>query len=184
MKFLLKFFLGVFTLFILAALALSFFLPEKQEITKIITINAPPKKIYDQLLSAQYFLNLMNRNDTASMNKADSTQAVVGTTFRWKEDSFFYKEAQIKLTKAVPEKEIDFNIVLQGIKNIEGFSKILLNIKGKATQVTWVVSFSTPRPWNDANLFYNLEKKRGKDFENGLITLKLFSEVKYEANLY
>jgi len=54
-KFLLKFFLGVFTLFILAALALSFFLPEKQEITKIITINAPPKKIYDQLLSAQHF---------------------------------------------------------------------------------------------------------------------------------
>ncbi len=183
MRFLLKFFLSALSIFILSALGVSCFLPEKQEITKIITINAPPKKIYDQLLSAQYFLNLMNQYDTASLNKTDSTQAVVGTTFRWKEDSFFYKEAQIKLTKAIPEKEIDFNIVLQGIKNIDGFSKILLNVKGKATQVTWFVSFSTPRPWNVANLFYNLEKERGKDFENGLITLKLFSEVKNGANL-
>ncbi|MBK7098693.1 MAG: hypothetical protein IPH58_10475 [Sphingobacteriales bacterium] len=178
------FFLSAITLFILAVLGISYFLPEKQEITKIITIEAPPEKIYNQLLSAQFFLSQMNQKDSASLNKTDSTQAVVGATLRWKEDSFFYKEAQIKLTKAIPEKEIDFNIVLEGIKNIDGFSKILLNVKDKATQVTWFVSFSTPRPWNVANLFYNLEKERGKDFENGLITLKLFSEAKYEANLY
>lgn len=176
MKFIGRLFLFTIVLLIVAAIALSYLLPEKQEIKKTITIKATPGKVYSQLLSAQNFTKIFAKADSTIKYKAAGQEGAIGTTISFEDNPFMPGGGQLTLTGLKLNKEITHNVVIANPVKMNAYSKISLNDSDGFTSVTWVFTLLTPRPWNAGNLFYNLEKEKGKDFENGLAALKMASE--------
>ncbi|MBZ4189577.1 SRPBCC family protein [Niabella beijingensis] len=170
----------LFLVFVVISLfALSFLAPEKQEVVKSIVINAPVKKVYDQMILLQNFNNwsVWGRSDSSiryTTNQLPDGQ--VGTTVMWEGNALLSGKGKIALTGLLPEKQIMHHISLLEPQKLEADSRFDLASQNGATTVTWTFTIPSKKPWNVFNLFYSLEKEKGGEFERGLQALKLIIE--------
>jgi len=167
--------LGVFLFcIVIVTLGLSLILPAHQEVTRNVRINAPAELIYEKLISLEEF------NRFATWNKEDSTtqfnttgqDGTVGASIAWKGHPMISGEGVITITELVPGKKIGYRIDFVKPKKGKANSVFDLAAASGTTNVTWTFHLSTPRPRNIFNLFYNMNKERGQEFEDGLMMLK------------
>lgn len=177
-----KFIRGIFLFLIFVAIslfALSWFAPDKQEVVKSVVINAPAHKVYEQMLLLQNFNNWSVWNQSDSSIRYTSNElpdGKVGATLMWEGNAMLSGKGKIALTGLDPDKQVTHHITLIEPQKLEADSKFDLKEQNGATTVTWTFTVPSKKPWNVYNLFYNLEKEKGSEFERGLQALKMMVE--------
>ncbi|ANH83365.1 hypothetical protein A8C56_22375 [Niabella ginsenosidivorans] len=177
-----RFFRWIFLFLICVAivlLGLSFLAPVQQQVVRSVVINAPAKKVYEQMLLLQNF------NNWSIWGKADSSiqytsnripDGQVGTTITWNGNALLSGKGKIQLTGLLENRQITHHITLLEPQHLEADSKFDLTEQNNATSVTWTFTVPSERPWNVYNLFYSLDKEKGAEFEKGLQALKMMIE--------
>ncbi|MGJ7032778.1 SRPBCC family protein [Niabella hirudinis] len=177
-----KFIRGIllFLVFLTISLfAFSLLAPDKQQVVKSIVINAPVKKVYEQIVLLQNFNNWSVWGQSDSSIRYTSNQfpdGQVGTTIMWEGNALLSGKGKIALTGLLPQKQISHHISLLEPQKLEADSRFDLQEQGNATTVTWTFTIPSKKPWNVFNLFFSLDKEKGTDFERGLQALKLIIE--------
>lgn len=178
MKFLRGIIAFIIALFV-SLFMLSFFAPDQQQVVRSIVINAPVQKVYEQLLLLQNF------NTWSVWNTADSsirytpgkvTDGQVGSSITWSGDPLLSGKGKIALTGLIANKEVAHHISLLAPQKLEADSKFELQDNNGAATVSWTFTIPSRKPWNVLNIFYSLDKDKGKDFEKGLQALKAIVE--------
>lgn len=177
MKFLRQLFFFVLALLVAAA-ALSVFMPVKQTVEKTITIQAPASMVYEQLAKLDNFnkWSVWSQQDSTAKYTFTGTDGTVGAATAWKGDPAISGEGKIEITALEPGKKVAHSIQFSQPRKAKAASVFTLSENNGLTTLTWNFELATPRPWNIFNLFYSLDKELGKDFESGLATLKTVIE--------
>jgi hypothetical protein len=170
--------------FLLAVIAitafLSFMLPTSQQVVRSIVINSPADNIYDQLIKLDNFnkFSVWSQQDSAAIYTLTGTDGKVGAFTSWKGSPEISGEGKIEIAALEPNKKVVHQLQFTRPQKGTAESVFLFNETSKTTTtVTWTFNMATPRPWNIFNLFYSMDKERGKDFEDGLKAMKTMIEV-------
>lgn len=171
-------FIRLLFFFLLAILAvtavLSLLMPTKQKVERSITINAPASVIYQQLIKLENFnkYSVWSQQDSTAKYTMTGTDGTIGAATSWTGDPEISGEGKIEIVSLEENKTIRHKLSFTKPKKGTAESTFTLKESNGTTSVTWNFDLATPRPWNIFNLFYSLDKKMGKDFEEGLATLK------------
>ena len=151
--------------------------PKDFNVNRSITINASPETVFRNISTFEQFnkWNPWNKLDSNQVVTQEGTDGTVGAKRSWKGNSKV-GEGSMTLTKAEPNKSAEYaldflkpfkthNIGYMDIETAEGGQK-----------VTWGMKGSMPYPMNALLLVMNIDKEGGKDFEEGLASLKTLSE--------
>ena len=159
---------------------LSFFMSTSQQVEKSVTINAPAAIVFEQLVKLENFneWSVWNRQDSTVQHIISGIDGTVGAINTWTGHPEISGEGKMEITAIEKDKKVTHIInFIKPRKNIAK-SAFVLKITEAGTVVTWQFKLATPRPWNIFNLFYSMDKKMGKDFEDGLLLLKRIIEKK------
>lgn len=168
--------------FILAVIvvtaALSFLLPTSQKIERSEVINAPAKIIYQQLIKLENFnkFSVWSQQDSSAIYTISGTDGTVGAISSWTGSPEISGKGKIEITALEQDRKVEHKLHFTQPKEGNASSVFTLNENNGLTTVTWTFEMATPRPWNIFNLFYSMDKQMGKDFEQGLATLKSLIE--------
>ncbi len=170
--------LKIFFFFLLSVLAvtavLSLLMPTHQKVVRSITINAPASVIYQQLIKLENFnkYNVWSQRDSSAKFTMTGTDGTVGAGSSWAGNPEISGEGKIEITVLEENRKIAHHISFIKPRKAKAESAFTLQESNGKTTVIWNFELATPRPWNIFNLFYSLDKKMGKDFEEGLTILK------------
>lgn len=170
--------LKIFSYFLLSVLAvtiiLSVLMPAKQKVERSVTINAPVSIIYQQLIKLENFnkYSVWSQRDSSATFTLTGTDGTIGASSSWTGNPNISGEGKIEITSLEENKKVAHHISFIKPRKGKAESFFSLNELNGFTTVTWTFELATPRPWNIFNLFYSLDKKMGKDFEEGLSILK------------
>lgn len=172
-------FFAVLLLFILLVTAgLSFFMPASQKLERSISITAPVSDVYKQIALLGNFnkWSVWSRADSSAINTITGPDGAVGAVNTWKGDPGISGQGSITIEELVPNQKIVQAIRFISPKNGRAHSTFYLSENNGVTTVEWSFELETPRPWNIFNIFSSMDKQLGKDFEDGLSSLKLEAE--------
>ena len=158
---------------------LSFMLPTSQKAERSIVINAPATIIYNQLIKLEFFnkFSVWSQQDSSAVYILTGTDGTIGATSSWAGHPQISGKGKIEILALVPNSTVFHKIHFINPKKGNAESVFSLVETNKAmTTVTWTFRMATPRPRNIFNLLYSLDKEKGKDFEEGLKTLKKMIE--------
>lgn len=169
-----------FLLAIIATTAiLSFMLPTSQKLERSIVINAPADVIYNQIVKLEKFnkFSVWSQQDSSAIYTINGTDGTVGATISWKGSPEISGEGKIEIIALEPNRKVVHQLHFLYPKKGKAESVFNLAETNKAmTTVTWTFRMATPRPRNIFNLLYSLDKEKGKEFDEGLKTLKIMVE--------
>jgi len=169
----------VFLLFVLiAGTILSLLTPTYQRVEKSVVIRASAATVYERLSSLGQFKqwSAWSRQDSSAIYHLSGTDGTKGATLSWKGDPGISGEGRIEITALEPGRSVSHDFHFISPRKARGTSTITLREEQGFCHVTWLFKMHTPRPWNIFNLFYNMDKEMGKDFEDGLSELKKLAE--------
>lgn len=169
----------LFFFFLLALLVvtavLSMLMPTSQKVERSITIRASASVIYQQLIKLENFNNyaVWSQSDTSAKYTMTGTDGTVGAALSWTGNPEISGDGKIVLASLEENKKVGHQLrFTRPKKGSAGSVFTLTETSSGSTVVTWNFQLATPRPWNIFNLFYSLDKKMGKDFEEGLSLMK------------
>lgn len=174
MKLLKPFFFFLLSVLVVV-LVLSMLMPTSQKVEKSVTIHAKAAVIYQQLIKLGNFnkYTVWSQNDSSAKYTLSGTDGTVGATSSWTGDPDISGDGKIEIVSLEENKKVTHHLSFTKPKKGSAESVFTLTeTSGGSTVVTWNFQLATPRPWNIFNLFYSLDKKMGKDFEDGLSLLK------------
>ena len=87
---------------------------------------------------------------------------------------------EMMTTDVVPMERIDYHLKFIKPWASESDGYVEMNDEGDGTKVSWSFYGKTPFPLNAMNLFMNMDRMIGKDFEKGLALLKNICEKQSE----
>lgn len=166
---------GILVLVVIAiAMILMLILPTKQHVERFIIINAPKTEVYQYLSKLENFnkWSAWNRNDSSLRNTITGTDGTIGAVNTWNGDPAISGEGEMKISSLDIDKEIKHEIKFLKPTEMNAKSEFDLDEINGQTRVTWQFDLATPRPWNIFNLFTSMNKRMGKDFEEGLRNVK------------
>jgi uncharacterized protein YndB with AHSA1/START domain len=179
-----KLFLGFLVALIVTFIIFSFFIATSQKVEKSITIKAPAAVIFEQLAKLENFnkWSSWNNADSSVIHTITGTDGTAGAITTWKGHPEISGEGKMEITDIETNRKVSHTINFISPKKIKATSVFQLNeINAGETTITWKFEIATPRPWNIFNLFYSMEKEKGKEFESSLATLKKIAEAKAKS---
>lgn len=177
MKFL-RFVLWLIVFVIIVGAVLMFVMPTKVHVQRSIAINAPSSVVYKHISQLKNFNDwtVWGKRDSTNQYTYEGTDGSVGAVSNWKGDPKNAGEGSMKIMELDPNRSAKYHMTFIKPRASEADSYINLQDSSTVTQATWGFDIQTPRPWNIFNLFYNMDKMLGKDFDEGLANLKQASE--------
>ncbi|HEX4876042.1 MAG TPA: GyrI-like domain-containing protein [Chitinophagaceae bacterium] len=159
---------------IVVTASLSFLLPVSQKAERTVTIKAPAETIYRHLQLLENFLkfSVWTQQDSSAKYTMSGNDGTKGATCYWRGNPQISGEGNIEITALKENNSVQHAIHFTAPQKRDATSLFSLNEKNGITTVTWNFEMSTRRPWNIFNLFYSMDKEMGKDFEDGLASLK------------
>lgn len=170
--------LRLFFFFIIAVVvvvaAMSMLMPTSQTVERTVTVNAPASVIYKELIKLENFnkYSVWSQRDPSAKYTLTGKDGTVGAASSWVGDPEISGDGKIEITGLEENKKVNHQLSFTKPKKGSAESSFILNEVNGITSVTWHFELATPRPWNVFNLFYSLDKKMGKDFDEGLALLK------------
>jgi effector-binding domain-containing protein len=171
-----KILLSILALVILFIL-IGFFLPAKVELSRNITIQAPPAVVFKQInvLTEWGHWSPWHKIDTAMQITYSSPAEGTNAYYDWKSTHSDVGNGRLTILNASPNQIIDCQMDFEGFGS--SYSNFLLEETKEGTQVTW--SFDTDMGMNPIGRWMGLLMMKsaiGKDFEKGLADLKSYAE--------
>ena len=165
----------VFLLFvIISTLALSFLLPTRQQLEKTISINAPAALVFEQVAQLEQFnqWSVWAQGDSTAVYRYEGSDGTLGAKSSWQGHPLLAGEGNMEITAIEPNRSVTQLIRLTHPKKMEAVSRFNITEQNGISTVSWEFSIGSSRPWNIFNLFFNLDKEKGSEFEKGLLLLK------------
>ncbi|NNK87648.1 MAG: SRPBCC family protein [Flavobacteriaceae bacterium] len=173
-------FVYILTIIIAVLVILNSAAPKRFDLNRSIEINAPVSTVYNYLkyIKNQDDWSPWKRKDPDMKQEFEGTDGEIGFISRWKGNKEV-GEGEQELKHLVENESILSE--LRFFKPWNSQSDAYFQIKGlseNSTRVIWGFSGKNKFPFNILMLFFNMEKSVGKDFEEGLSSLKSILENK------
>lgn len=159
----------------------AFMAPTDFRVERETTISKPASEIYS------YAKHLKNQNDWGPWHKKEpsmhqefrGTDGEVGFVSYWKGTKEEVGEGEQEIKKLVEGKEIGTELRFMQPFETRADAYLILEPAGESqTKVRWGFTGSMPRPMNMMMLVMDMDKEVGKDFAEGLASLKSIMEAK------
>lgn len=169
----------LYTLLGLGALwaILGLFAKKDYHIERSIEIDAPMELVYEHV---RYFKNFESWSPWAKLDPAMKTSitgddGTIGATYKWagNDDVGIGQQVITGISPVKIEYEIRFTEPFESTSP----SWIHFEPKGDTTKVTWAFDMHVAFPWNGLAMFTDMDAAIGKDYENGLESLKAVCEA-------
>lgn len=172
--------LGVLiVLFIVAIAALTMIAPTNFAVEKEIVINKPRAEVFE------YAKLVKNQNDWGPWFKKEptmkqefrGTDGQVGFVVHWKGEKADTGEGEQEIKKIVPNERIETELRFKEPFESKADAYLTTEDAGTdQTKVKWGFTGSMPRPMNIFLLFVDMNDAVGKDYQDGLASLKSIME--------
>ena len=175
MKFL-KILVGIIVVLAIIFVIGGLVLPKTYSVSRSTVINAPDSVIYKNIADFKEFYkwNPWAKMDPSAKTTYEGTPAQPGHLYAWegKETG----QGTMKILSVKPSSNVD--IELKFIKPFESLADTKFDIQpdGAGQKVTWSMSGENNMVSKWMCVFVSMDKMIGKDFENGLKSLKEKSE--------
>jgi hypothetical protein len=177
MKFL-KVFLVVIVVLIAIFLIGGLFLPKTYSVNRSINIATQDTVVYKNIADFNNFLqwNAWSKMDTSAKYDVTGNPEQVGHQYHWKGKES--GEGEMKITAVKPFEQIKMD--LKFIKPFESLANVTFDLskEGNDTKVTWTMGGDHNFFSKWMCVFVSMDSMIGKDFEDGLKSLKEKSEKK------
>ena len=163
----------VLLILLLAAIA-----PKTYNVFRSIEINCPKDEVFNNLkyLKKQDEWSPWAKRDPNMEQKFTGTDGEVGAISYWNGNKKV-GEGEQELTKIIEGERIDSELrFLKPWKSTSDAYLITESVDAQKTKVTWGFSGKNKFPFSIMMLFMNMDKMIGKDFEEGLASLKKIME--------
>ena len=147
--------------------------PDSFRVQRTVSIKAPPEKIFALIndFKAWPLWSPYEKKDPAMKRSYGAVTAGKGATYAWEGDKNVGQGSMEILEASSPRK---FVIKLDFLKPFEAHNtgEFVLEPKGDTTSVTWAIYGPSPYMSKVIGTFINFDTMIGKDFEQGLASLK------------
>jgi uncharacterized protein YndB with AHSA1/START domain len=151
--------------------------PDRFSVQREITVRAPAEKIFPLINDFHQWVawSPYEHRDPALKRTYSGAESGTGAIYAWEGNNNVGSGRMEILETAVPSKIV---IQLDFFKPFEGHNTAEFTMlpQGDATHVTWLMHGPAPFMNKLMQVFMNLDKMIGKDFEAGLINLKTVTE--------
>ncbi|RDC55462.1 polyketide cyclase [Pedobacter chinensis] len=175
MKFL-KILIGIIVVLAIVFVVGSFFLPKTYSVSRSTVINAPDSVVYKNIADFNEFYkwNPWVKMEPTAKTTFTGTPATPGHVYEWKGKET--GSGYMKIIKVEPGKLVDME--LKFIEPFESLANTKFDIipEGSSNKVTWTMSGENNMIGKWMCVFVSMDKMIGKDFEDGLKSLKEKSE--------
>jgi len=157
-------------------LIVALFVPKEFAYEKSITINAPMDSVWNNAnsLAALDKWSPWNDHDPNMKKEMTGTDGTIGAKQSW--TSNIVGSGSQTIAKITKPTYFETELIFTEPNESKGKAFVTIVSKGKTTLATWGMTGSMPYPFNIMNLFLDMEKSLGKDWDNGLSKLKKLSE--------
>ena len=151
--------------------------PNKLRVQRAISIKAPPERIFSLISDFHQWLawSPYEQKDPAMKRTYGGAERGTGAVYAWDGDGNVGSGRMEILETSAPQKIV---IKLDFFKPFEGHNTAEFTMlpQGDATHVTWLMHGPANFMSRLIQVFLNLDKMIGKDFEAGLANLKTLTE--------
>ena len=151
--------------------------PDRFSVQREITVQAPAEKIFPLINDFHQWVawSPYEHKDTGMKRTYSGTESGKGAVYGWDGNNNVGSGRMEILESAVPSKIV---IKLDFFKPFEGHNTAEFTMlpQGGGTHVTWLMHGPAPFMNKLMQVFMNLDKMIGKDFEAGLVNLKTVTE--------
>jgi effector-binding domain-containing protein len=185
-------------LLIVLILVLGVIAPKDVTISRSIIVNAQKASVMEQVTRFKNWpaWSPWQEKDSAMLITYSGTDGQPGSGYHWKGDEHKVGEGEMK-NIAVSDTGMTFDIDIIKPWTMHMPGSFTVKDTNGATKMTWSVTKHTDYPFNASNMFVNIDKYMGGDFEHGLDKLKKvveskgttsstieIKEIDYPAHLY
>lgn len=171
-------YIGLLLLTLLALfLILGIVSPKKTHVERTTSIQAPVQAVQDIVshFSTQKDWNPWQEYDPNMQTTIEGTDGSVGSKYSWSGNKDVGKGYQT-IAKIEPGY-VETDLVFTEPWEAKAVTGMKLADENGGTKATWSFDSESPFPWNALNLFMNMDKMLGPDFEKGLAKLKTHAEL-------
>jgi effector-binding domain-containing protein len=171
-------YIGLLLLTLLALfLILGIVSPKKTHVERTTTIQAPVQTVQDIVskFSTQKDWNPWQEYDPNMETTTEGIDGAVGSKYSWSGNKDVGKGYQT-VTRIEPGY-VETELVFTEPWEAKAVTGMKLSPADGGTQAIWSFDSESPFPWNALNLFMNMDKMLGPDFEKGLAKLKAHAEL-------
>jgi hypothetical protein len=166
---------ALIVLLVVGVVALVFTVSGDYRVEREVTINKPKAEVFS------YVKMLKNQNEWGPWAKKDpainldyrGTDGTPGFVSAWKSEKDEVGSGEQEITKIVDGERIDTQLRFKEPFNSSSDAYMITEAVGEnQTKVKWGFAGTMPKPFNLMSLVMDMDKEVGKDFEEGLNTLK------------
>ncbi len=162
---------------IAAVLVAAAFQPDRFQVRRTATIDAPPDRIFALISDFRRWSSWSpyEKLDPRMQRSYSGADSGVGSVYEWAGNAKA-GQGRMEITRAPVPSEVA--IKLDFVKPLEAHNvaTFTLEPRGGATNVTWTMDGPTPYVGKIVHLFVDMDRLVGRDFETGLANLKTIAE--------
>jgi len=151
--------------------------PDTFAVQRSTSIKAPPDRIFPLINDFKRWdaWSPWEKKDPAMKRSYGPTTSGKGAHYAW-EGNNDVGQGSMDITESVPPSKVALK--LDFVKPFEGHNVVEFTLvpKGESTDVTWSMSGPAPFMSKVMQVFVNMDRMIGKDFEAGLASLKAAAE--------
>jgi len=162
---------------IAAILAFTATRPDSFRVERSASIAAPPEKIFTQIndLHGWGAWSPWEKKDPNMQRTFSGAATGQGAIYEWAGNSEVGK-GRMEITEASAPGKITIKLDFIEPFEAHNIAEFTLVGKGGATEVTWAMHGPTPYLAKLVQLFFDMDRMVGKDFETGLANLKAIAQ--------
>lgn len=160
-------------------LIVAIFVKKDIKVMREVTINKPENEVFDYLkyLKNQDNFSKWNKMDPGMKKNYTGTDGTVGFISAWESTNDNVGAGEQEIKKITPCERIDIEIRFKKPFETTNQAYFTTAFAGEnATKVSWGFDSKMPYPMNLVNLFMDMDKMVGQDFDEGLANLKMVLE--------
>ncbi len=153
--------------------------PDSFRVERSTLIQAPPEKVHSLIADLKAFnrWNPYEKKDPAIKGEYSAVTAGPGARYGW--ESKEVGVGSMEITEVAAPSRVAMR--LDFVKPFEARNQVEFTLRpeGGATRVTWAMHGPSPYVSKLIDIFINMDSMVGKDFEDGLATLKALAEQQH-----
>lgn len=168
----------VIILFVIAALiAVAATRPDQFRIERSATIEAAPERVFPFINDFHRWQawSPYERRDPAMQRSYEGPAAGEGAVYGWSGNKNI-GSGRMQITESTPSSRIEIKLEFFAPFKANNTAEFTLEPRGEGTQLTWAMYGRSSFTSKLMGLFVNMDKMVGKDFEEGLGSLRSASE--------
>jgi uncharacterized protein YndB with AHSA1/START domain len=168
---------GAFAGLLLVVVAYASTKPDSFRVARTTTIKAAPEKIYPFVQDFHQWSvwSPYEKMDPAMQRTFSGTPAGQGAVYGWKGNGNA-GSGRMEITEAAPPKKLAIKLDFTAPFEASNVAEFTFEPNGEETRVTWAMGGKNSLGAKVMQLFFDMDKLVGKDFEAGLQNLKVAAE--------